>query len=325
VKTAVLELLKSHRGDFVSGEQIARDLNISRTAVWKHISALREEGYRIESRSRRGYRLQGVTDLLVPGEVLTGLATRFCGRPYYYYPSLVSTNNTAKELARKGVPEGTTVLAEEQSGGRGRLGRNWYSPRGGLWFSVVLRPPLHPARGSEATFVAAVAGAEALHNYLKTAEIGIKWPNDFLWQGKKLGGILTELTGEMDRISYLIIGIGLNVNLDPHKFPPEINARVTSLRQIVGRDVDRAELLRRLLAALEGWYLVWREDGFAPVRAAWKRYNACLDRTLRVSTPEGELVGQAVDVDLDGALLLETGGRIRRIVTGELFLEGDVG
>jgi BirA family biotin operon repressor/biotin-[acetyl-CoA-carboxylase] ligase len=129
----------------------------------------------------------------------------------------------------------------------------------------------------------------------------------------------------MDRISYLIIGIGLNVNLDPHKFPPEINARVTSLRQIVGRDVDRAELLRRLLAALEGWYLVWREDGFAPVRAAWKRYNACLDRTLRVSTPEGELVGQAVDVDLDGALLLETGGRIRRIVTGELFLEGDVG
>jgi|Deesub1362A_J573_1020465.scaffolds.fasta_scaffold00112_90 BirA family biotin operon repressor/biotin-[acetyl-CoA-carboxylase] ligase len=325
MKAAVLELLKKNPESYVSGSEISRTLDISRTAVWKHIRALREEGYRIESRSRRGYRLRGVPDLLIPEEVRAGLTTRFCGRTYYHYPLLASTNDRAKELAWQGAPEGTTVLAEEQSGGRGRLGRSWHSPRGGLWFSVVLRPALPPVRAPEATFVAAVAGTDVLRTCLETDEIGIKWPNDFVWRGKKLGGILTELSGELDRINHLVVGIGLNVNLDPGAFPAPLSGTVTSVQEIRGRPVSRANYLRRILTALERWYLVWLADGFAPVLAAWKRYNACLDRNLRVSTPEGELAGRAVDVDRDGALLLDLGGEIRRIVTGELFMEGDVG
>lgn len=319
MKAAVLEHLKSNPGGYVSGGGIARTLAISRTAVWKHVCALRAEGYRIESRTRRGYRLQEVPDLVVPEAVLAGLTTRFCGRSYHYHPILASTNDRAKEVAWEGAPEGTTVLAEEQSGGRGRLGRSWHSPRGGLWFSVVLRPKMLPARAPEVTFVAAVAGVEVLRSYLGV-EVGIKWPNDFMWQGKKLGGILIELSGELDRINHLVVGIGLNVNVDPGDFPTALQGGVISVQEICGRSVSRSELLQQFLAALERWYLVWLAEGFAPVLAAWKRYNACLGCYLRVSTPEGELVGRAVDIDHDGALLLDTGGEIRRIVTGELLM-----
>lgn len=337
MRAAVLKHLRNNMGEFVSGGEIARALAISRTAVWKHVCALRDEGYQVESRRRYGYRLiKALPDLLIPEEILAGLTTQFCGRYYHYYPSFISTNDRAKELAQAGAPEGTTVLAEQQSGGRGRLGRNWYSPSGGLWFSVVLRPDLPQIRAPEATFVAAVAGIEALNgesggrssefgpDQHPVSEIGIKWPNDFVWHGKKLGGILTELSGELDRINYLVMGIGLNVNLAPHDFPTLLRHQVTSLQEILGRPVARGGLLRRFLAALEKWYLVWLEEGFGPVREAWKKGNACLDRPLRVSTPEGELSGRAVDIDRDGALLLETAGDIRRIVTGDLLMGEDV-
>ncbi len=322
MKSSVLVYLKDNPQAYVSGEEISRKLAISRTAVWKHIRALRAEGYRIEARPRLGYRLLEVPDLVGPAAVQPSLDTRFCGRNYLYYPVLASTNDHAKELARRGAPEGTTILAEEQSGGRGRLGRSWHSPRGGLWFSVVLRPPLPSARAPEAVFVAGVAGVEALISH-PGIQVGIKWPNDFVWHGRKLGGILTEVAGELDRINHLVVGMGLNVNLDPRDFPAQLRTGVTSVREIAGENVSRSELLRRLLAALERWYLVWLEQGFAPVLAAWKRHNACLDRRLRVSTPEGELVGRAVDVDRDGALLLATAEGVRRVVTGELYMEGD--
>jgi len=319
MKSSVLEYLRASP-HYVSGEEISRKLAISRTAIWKHIRALRAEGYRIEARSRLGYRLLAEPGLVVPEAVQTGLETAFCGRNYLYHATLSSTNDHAKEWARRGAPEGTTVVAEEQSGGRGRLGRNWVSPRGGLWFSVVLRPPLPSARAPEAVFVAAVAGVDALAAY-PGIQVGLKWPNDFVWRGLKLGGILTEVTGELDRINHLVVGIGLNVNLDQRDFPPELRTRVVSVREITGGDVLRPELLRGLLTAVEHWYLVWLKQGFAPVLAAWKRHNACLERPLRVTTPEGELVGRAVDVDVDGALLLDTTGGIRRVITGELHME----
>lgn len=333
MKAAVLEHLKKNSGGYVSGEEIAKTLDISRTAVWKYITKLRTDGYRIEARARLGYRLCGVPDLLVPEEVRAGLATRFCGHHYHYYATVGSTNDRARELARGGAPEGTTVLAEVQTGGRGRFRRTWESPPGGLWFSVLFRPALPPARAPEITFVAAVAGAQALNAELGIRQpddegqypIGIKWPNDFVWRGKKLGGILTELSGELDHINHLVVGVGLNINVDVAGFPAILRHKVTALREIAGRPVSRPELLRQFLAVLEHWYLLWQTDGFGPVLAAWKEYNACLNRPLRLATPEGELDGWAVDVDGGGALLLETGGGIRRIVTGEIVTkDGDL-
>lgn len=324
VKSAVLQCLKEHRANYLSGGDIGRRLGISRAAVWKHVSALREEGYEIEARSRRGYRLTGAPDLLLPDEVQADLATTVMGCAYHHYHRVSSTNDVARDLASKGAPEGTVVVAEEQSGGRGRLGRGWHSPPGGLWVSVILRPAVAPVRAPEVTFMTAVACVDALRSY-PGLEAGVKWPNDLLWEGRKLGGILTEMTGEFDRVNYMAVGIGLNVNLAPADFPPELRARTTSLSAITGFALSRRRLLRELLAALDHWYGVWTAEGFVPVRGAWERVHRGANRPVRVAGPQGDCAGVAVGVDVDGALLVRTAsGRMERVLAGDvLFEDGD--
>lgn len=320
MKAAVLQQLKEHRSDYLSGGNIGRRLGISRAAVWKHICTLRDGGYRIEARSGRGYRLRETPDLLLPEEVQPGLTTTVIGRTYRHYHSVSSTNDAARQLAREGAPEGTVVVAEEQTGGRGRLGRGWHSPRGGLWVSVILRPAAPPARAPEVTFVAAVACVEALRRY-PGLEIAVKWPNDLLWKGRKLGGILTEMSGEFDRINHIALGIGLNVNLEAADFPAGLGA-VTSLSAITGFSLSRAGLLQELLAVLEHWYNVWLTDGFAPVLAAWKRVHHGPGRPVRVVGIDGVCTGAAVGVDDDGALLVRTAsGRTERILAGDVLFE----
>ncbi|MDA8095961.1 MAG: biotin--[acetyl-CoA-carboxylase] ligase [Desulforudis sp.] len=320
MKSAVLGYLKERCPNYVSGEEICRSLNISRTSVWKYVSTLRNEGYEIEARSRLGYRLVGTPDLLLPDEVVTGLDTLFCGQVYHHHLSLPSTNTTAQELARAGAPEGTVVLAEEQTGGRGRLSRAWVSPLGGLWFSIILRPTVLPARAPEITFLAAVACVQAFERY-PGVDVGIKWPNDLVWRDRKLGGILTELSGEFDRVNHVVLGVGINVNLNEDDFPPGLRAVTTSVSAITGFPVSRRRLLRELLVSLEHWYRVWLADGFSPVVEAWKRMHSWLDRPVRVVNVEGEWTGIAVGIDDDGALLLKTdNGLTKRIIAGDVLL-----
>lgn len=320
MKSAVLGYLKERCPNYVSGEEICRSLNISRTSVWKYVSTLRNEGYEIEARSRLGYRLVGTPDLLLPDEVVTGLDTLFCGQVYHHHLSLPSTNTTAQELARAGAPEGTVVLAEEQTGGRGRLSRAWVSPLGGLWFSIILRPTVLPARAPEITFLAAVACVQAFERY-PGVDVGIKWPNDLVWRDRKLGGILTELSGEFDRVNHVVLGVGINVNLNEDDFPPGLRAVTTSVSAITGFPVSRRRLLRELLVSLEHWYRVWLADGFSPVVQAWKRMHSWLDRPVRVVNVEGEWTGIAVGIDDDGALLLKTdNGLTKRIIAGDVLL-----
>lgn len=320
MKSSVLGYLKERRPDYVSGEEMCQSLNISRTSVWKYVSALRGEGYEIEARSRLGYRLVGTPDLLLPDEVVSGLDTLFCGQVYHHHLSLSSTNSTAQELARAGALEGTVVLAEEQTGGRGRLSRIWISPPGGLWFSVVLRPNVLPMRAPEITFLAAVACVQALGRY-PGLDVGIKWPNDLVWRDRKLGGILTELSGEFDRINHVVLGIGINVNLGLQDFPSGLRAVTTSVSTITGFPVSRRRLLRELLTSLEHWYRIWLAEGFAPVVEAWKRLHCWLDRPVRVVNVEGEWTGTAVGIDDDGALLLRTDdGLTKRIIAGDVLL-----
>lgn len=324
MKSAVLRCLKECRADYVSGGDICRRLGISRTAVWKYVSALRDEGYLIEARSRLGYRLVQTPDLLLADEVQNGLRTAVIGRAYHHHHFLSSTNDAAQDLARQGAPEGTVVLAEEQGGGRGRLGRAWHSPRGGLWFSVILRPAVPPVRAPEVTFLAAVACAQALQRY-PGLEVGIKWPNDLVWKGRKLGGILTEMSAEFDRVNHIVLGIGLNVNLRADDFPPALRAVSASVSAIAGFPLSRRRLLQELLAELEYWYGVWTTDGFDPVIEAWKRAHCGLNRPVRVVNIEGDCTGTVVDVDQSGALLVRTpSGTVERIVAGDvLFEDGD--
>ena len=212
MRKTIVEMLKNAGDNFTSGESIAGDLGISRTAVWKHIQKLRDSGYEILSHARRGYKLKDAPDLLLPSEIQIGLDTEIIGKEMSYYPSVDSTNRIAKALAYHGAAEGTIVVAEEQQSGKGRLERNFYSPRGkGIWFSIILRPKFLPHDAPKFTLMAAVAVAEAMKRF--NLKAGIKWPNDVMFDNRKLVGILTEMTGELAKISYLVIGIGINVNI----------------------------------------------------------------------------------------------------------------
>lgn len=320
-KNDILAALKERRPDFVSGEEICRKMGVSRTAVWKHIRALREEGYLIDAVPRSGYRLVGIPDRLYGQEIAHGLDTECLGRTVYYYESIGSTNREARALASGGAPHGSLVVAEEQTGGKGRQGKGWFSPRGmGIWCSLVLRPDIPPAEASPVTLLAAVAAASAMEKAAGVSP-GIKWPNDILADGRKICGILTEMSAEMERVNFLVVGTGINVNTPPESFPEEVRDMATSLRAVKGGDVSRAALLRQYLREFEHYYRVWLDDGFKPVLDEWKRRCVTLDRPVLVKSSRESWEGWAEDVDPDGALVLRLkDGSRRRFLAGEVSL-----
>jgi len=320
---AVLQVLRGSR-DPISGERLAGQLGLSRAAVWKRVHRLKALGYAIEGSPRRGYRLLGVPDKLLPEEVLQGLTTLVLTGPVHHFETLDSTNNYAKELAAREAPEGTVVIAETQTGGRGRLGRDWNSPPGvGLYVSVVLRPMLPPMELPQITLTAAVAVVRAVRRVTGMAP-GIKWPNDLLLNGKKLGGILTEMETESDRIRHVVIGLGLNVNnLD---FPTELTGIAASLAQALGRTFSRVELLQAWLEEFEALYGRFLNQGFPEILEEWKLYAVTLGRAVTVQQGPRKISGQAVDVASDGALLLQTpGGEMVRVTSGEITPEPEGG
>lgn len=312
----VLAALKTAR-EPLSGEKLAAAAGVSRAAVWKRINRLKALGYVIAGEPRKGYRLLAVPDKLLPGEILPGLATRRLRGPVHHFDLLASTNDLAKELGAQGAPEGALVVAEAQSAGRGRLGRSWDSPPGvGLYVSLLLRPPLPPEEMPQITLTAAVAGVRALRRAAGlTTEI--KWPNDLLLHGKKAGGILTEMETESDRIRYLVLGWGLNVN-NPD-FPPELASTATSLHLATGRTFSRVAILRAWLEDLEALYDRFLAGDFPRILQEWKQHAVTLGREVEVLQGTRRLRGQAVDVDADGSLLLkQPSGGIIRVTSGEI-------
>ena len=283
----------------VSGPEMAADLDVSRAAVWKHVEALREAGFGIESRGD-GYVLSSVPEFGA-GSVEYGLSAPV---DVEYHDSIPSTNDRGRELAVSGA-DGVAVLADEQTGARGRLDREYASPSGGIWLSLVRRPDLPPARVPIYTLAAAVAAAEALRGVGVDAEI--KWPNDVLVDGEKLVGILTEMEGEADRVSWIVVGIGINANVDGSAVPEA----ATTVREQVG-DVDRAALTRDLLERFEE--LVSAPEDVLP---AWRAAASTLGRRVRVETPGGEVVGEAVDVEFPGTLVVATEDGERRVSAGD--------
>ncbi|MFZ3172556.1 MAG: biotin--[acetyl-CoA-carboxylase] ligase [Carboxydocellales bacterium] len=326
MKKEILVILKSNPGKYVSGEEISNQLGVSRTAIWKHIQGLREEGYQLDSQSRRGYCLREVPDKLFPEEVQEGLNTRVMGKCIVYYKSLGSTNDMAKKLARQGAAEGMVVVAEEQSGGKGRRGRFWVSPEGqGVWMSVVLRPKLSPAKAPIITIMAAVAVARAISRVCGQ-KIGIKWPNDIVFQGKKLAGILTEMSAENDFINHVVLGIGTNVNIPPEGFPVELQEKGTSLSIIASHRVSRKLYLQALLEELEKVYAQLCLEDFAGIMEGWREYSVTLGEDVRIEGINEVLFGRAVDVDSQGVLLLrQKNGEIVRILAGDVTLRKDDG
>lgn len=320
VKSEILSLLKKSQPEFVSGEEISNSLHVSRTAIWKHIKALREDGYMIESHPRVGYRLVATPDRLYPDEITACLNTQVIGKSVVYFCQTASTNNAAKELAAAGVPEGTVVVAEEQTGGRGRLGRTWHSPAGvGIWLSAILRPDINPLDAPKITLTTAVALARTLAAYPGVTP-GIKWPNDILVDGRKIAGILTEMNAEMDRVNYIVLGIGVNINTVPTELPDELRNTATSFYIATGRRWDRLEFLAKMLQNLEMLYFMFIQGGFSEIIKEWKELSVTLGQTVRVVSPKGDTMeGLALDLDNDGALILKTAAGRKRIMAGEIL------
>nr|WP_247681631.1 biotin--[acetyl-CoA-carboxylase] ligase [Paenibacillus sp. Marseille-P2973] len=317
----LLDILREHRGSYISGEEISRRLSISRTAVWKQINKLREEGYEFEAVSRKGYRLVFAPDKLEEGDVLKELQTKSFGRDLNLMEVTSSTQEAARLLAEEGAPEGTLVIAEEQTGGRGRQGKRWYSPaRKGIWMSLLLRPQRPLSFAPQLTLLTAVAVCRAIRK-VTGVDAGIKWPNDLLVQGKKICGILIESVGEDERIKYCIAGIGIDVNVELEELPLELHKVATSLKIESGQTQSRATLISAVMNELEQLYNLYEEEGFAPIGHLWEALSVTLGKRVTVKTPRGETEGTAEALDESGALVLldDTGNHIT-IFSGDVQL-----
>jgi BirA family biotin operon repressor/biotin-[acetyl-CoA-carboxylase] ligase len=306
MKGKILNILRAEKR-VVSGENLSNRLGVSRVSVWKHIKKLQEVGYHIEA-TPKGYLLVGAPDALYPWE--------FGNREskIHYFDAVDSTMDIARDLARNRCPHFTVVIAGRQKKGRGRLKRTWLSFEGGLYFTIVVRPEMPPAFSSRVNFAASMILAQILRSIFKV-DAAVKWPNDILVDGKKVAGILSEMDAETDRVNFINIGIGINVNNDPTPDEP----MATSLKKILGKEVRRKELLQVFLDRLEN-----RINGadLVNVVSEWKRYTQTLNRHVKIVTTREVAQGFAVDVDNDGALILKLpDGTLKRIIYGDCFHE----
>ncbi len=294
-------------------------MKVSRTAVWKRMKRLRAIGYEIEGSTRSGYRLTQSPDLLTPSEIKPLLKTKWMGKRIHHFQTIDSTNSKAYQLALSGAEEGEVVVSESQEKGRGRLGRQWFSPPSlNLYLSVILRPRIPPHQAPLITLMAAVATADAIRKFSGLPPL-IKWPNDILLRDRKVAGLLNEIHSEMDRVHFVILGIGVNLNMDEQQFSKEIRSIATSLKIEMGQTVSRKDFLESLLLELESWYSIFLKEGWAVVLNAWRERADIKGRKVKVTSFGETVVGTAIDVDSDGALILETeGGKQKKVMAGDV-------
>ena len=321
MKKKILNILKKNQGEYISGEKLSEELGITRAGIWKHMKALKEAGYHIESVSNKGYKLLGAPDKINEDEVAGFLKTKYVGRSLYHFEEIDSTNTEAKRQCTQNVIEGMVITAEEQSKGKGRLGRKWTSPKGtGIWMSVVLTPDLSPVLAPKTTII----GAAAVYNALKDMgiDVGIKWPNDIIIQGKKVCGILTEMNAEIDKINYIILGIGINVNME--EFPEELKDKATSLKVHLNKEVSRKELTGRILNYIEYYYDLFKNTGsIKEVINICRKGSVLLGKEVRVINGGKETICTAIDIDEDGELVVKhEDGTIHKVLSGEVSVRG---
>lgn len=324
MKNKILEELRSAEGQPVSGEEISRKLGISRTAVWKHIAKLRSEGYSIESQTNSGYKLVGSPDVLSLSELEPFLNTEFIGRDIIYLDSIDSTNTYAKKAAEGQFREGTVVIADEQTAGRGRLGRHWVSAKGkGIWMSIMLKPDILPSDAPKLTITAAYAVANGLRNCC-SLDAKIKWPNDIIVGSKKLCGILTEMSAEADEINSVIVGIGINANMGFEDFGEAVSDIATSVKLETGAAVSRKALTASVLNEFEKAYKAFLKYGsLNSFLGEYKNKSAVLGKEIRVISRKEEIIGIAVDISEEGHLVVRLAdGALKEIMSGEVSVRG---
>ncbi len=320
MKEKILCLLKEAEG-YISGEYMSQMLGVSRTAIWKTIKNIKLEGYVIESVTKKGYRLIKSPDTITPEEIQYHLATKTIGSKLMFFESVGSTNEEIKKLALQGENEGLVVIANQQVKGKGRRGRHWVSePNTGIWLSLLLRPPINPNHASRITLVAGLAVCRAIRESTGQ-EVYIKWPNDIILNGKKICGILTEMSSELDYINYVVVGIGINVNIKT--FPEEISNIATSLCIESKRLYKRADIVKGLLQHFEELYESYLETlDLSLFIDDYNQYCINVGREVKVINSEQTLVGQALNVTDTGELVIETNGQKEIIHAGEVSVRG---
>lgn len=319
----ILSLFRRKSGEFVSGQEISHALQISRAAVWKQVEQLRDLGFDIEARRSQGYRLLGGPDLLLAGDIESGLR----GELNWQVTCVTetgSTNEDLRVLAEQNAAEGTVLVADRQSAGRGRLGRRWESPAAtNLYCSILLRPQIPPQQASQLTFLSAVATAEALIDTYDLP-VRVKWPNDLLINGRKVAGLLNEMSAESEQVRFVILGIGVNLNMRAEQFPEDLRYPATSVLLEQGGSVSRLEFVRALLEQFDRLYHRYREDGFRDIRRRWESLSDLLNARVRVDLNPGTLEGVMTGIDEDGALRLQQDdGRLERVLAGDVTLMRD--
>ena len=321
IKTKILKVLRGTK-DYISGQELCEQLGVSRTAVWKYMKQLKEEGYEIQAVQNKGYRLVEVPDVLGESEIKSRMNTRWAGREVYFYEEIDSTNTQAKRLAEEGAVSGTLVVSDCQTKGKGRRGRVWESPKGtALYMTLMIRPQIRPERASMLTLVIGLSVVQAIRNVLKV-EVGIKWPNDVVLNKKKLVGILTEMNAQMDYIEYLVLGVGINANTK--EFPPEIQDKATSLQIELGYPVNRAELVAETMKCFENYYEIFEKtQDLSGLMEAYQEVLVNYNQPVRVLDPGNEYSGIARGINELGELLVEReNGVVETVYAGEVSVRG---
>ncbi len=318
----ILNVLRLNRDSYVSGEDLCKLAGISRAAIWKHIEKLREEGYDIEALPHLGYKLVSIPDSLIASEIKWKLKTKVFGRSVISYRRVNSTNIIAYELAEKGMKEGAVILADEQVKGKGRHGRHWSSPsKGGIYMSCILRPSIAPNEISRITLLAAVAVAQAIRD-VASLDVTIKWPNDIMIDQKKICGILTEMKAEQDSVDFIVLGIGINVNIPLKQLPKcatSIKEELASRGEKI--NLSRVDLAKKVLEKLEEYYNIMKSEGFGPIIEIWKDLSVMIGSRVKVSIHGKAFEGLAHDIDPDGALVVRTeSGLLKKVSSGDVLM-----
>jgi len=321
MKTKILKLLRNS-DDYISGQSICNELGISRTAVWKYMNQLKEDGYGIEAVQNKGYNITKYPDVLTEVELGSLFENDFLGNKIYFYDEIDSTNNEAKKKAEDGATQGTLVITECQNSGRGRRGKKWISPSGsGIWMSFVLRPTIHPYGASMITLVAALSVVSALKN-IKNLECSIKWPNDIVANGKKICGILTEMSSELDSVNYIVIGIGINVNIT--EFDEDIKDIASSVFLETGLTIKRSQVVADFARYFEKYYSIFMQtQDMSGLLDAYNKLLVNAGREVKISNINSQFIGNAIGINNKGELLVKKhDGNIEKIMAGEVSVRG---